>query len=240
MTLRPFSCLLLVLGLCLQPAVAREATMQLPEALSGAERLVVSGRQGWKIIETLKFGDVRIFDVDRSLTRGGDLGLLFYQGSKRRQTFGFSVIEGDGPRWQGAAVTNLRRRSLTGDGGSMAIDLKDRSGFAANLAPADRPGDVWVLDLSERGERSLKGTLRHADAVFTVKGTDRLAGTRLPLGETSGYVIEWGSQVLAAVEVINRGAVWIAPDIRAGHREAVVAAVASLLLFESLRATLPE
>lgn len=240
MALRPLSGLLLLLGVFGQLAAAREATMALPEALSGADRLVVSGRQGWKIIETLQFGDVRIFDVERSFTRGGDLGLLFYQGSKRRQAFGFSVLEGGGPRWQGAAVTNLRRRSLVGDGGSVSIDLKDKSGFAANLAPADRPDEVWVLEMSERGERSLKGTLRHADALFTVKGTDRLAGTRLPLGATSGYVIEWGSQVLAAVEVINRGAVWIAPDIRPEHRGAVVATIASLLLFESLRATLPE
>lgn len=221
-------------------SLAREAQMRLPEALAAAPRLPVTGRQGWKRNQRLQFGAVRIFDVDRSLSKGGDLGILFYRGSKRRQRFGFSVAEGEGAVWRGAAATNLRRRTLgeAADGG--AIALTDRSGFGAHLAPADAPQDLWVLELSERWERSLRGTLRGAGGVFTVKGTNRLAGTPLPMGETSGYAIEWGSQVLAAVEVINDGAVWIAPDLRPEHRAPLMAAIAALLLFEDLRATLPD
>jgi hypothetical protein len=76
--------------------------------------------------------------------------------------------------------------------------------------------------------------------VITVQGTNRLAGTFLPLGETSGYSFAAAGKTLAAVEVINNGAVWLAPDLDPALRGPVTAAIASLLLFEELRKTLPE
>ncbi len=223
-----------------QANAAKAVAMQLPDQLAKVERIPVKGRQGWKFNEKLEFGATRVFDVDRSLTRGSDLGIVFYQGAKRRQSFGFSVAEGDAPAWRGVAATNVHRRSLRGDEDDVSIALKDESGFGAHFAPADKPQDLWVLEMSEKGERPMAGTLRRNDMVFSVLGTNRLEGLRLPLGDTSGYVFSWGSQVLAAVEVVNKGAVWMAPDVKPEHRAPLLAAISSLLLFEDLRATLPE
>jgi len=223
-----------------QAHAAKAVAMQLPDVLARVERIPVKGRQGWKLNEKLEFGATRVFNVERSLTKGSDLGIVFYQGAKRRQAFGFSVAEGDAPAWRGAAATNVHRRSLRGDQDDVSISLKDQSGFAAHFAPADKPQDLWVLEMSEKGQRPMAGTLRRKDMVFSVIGTNHLEGLRFPLGDTSGYVFSWGSQVLAAVEVVNKGAVWMAPDVKAEHRAPLLAAIASLLLFEDLRATLPE
>jgi hypothetical protein len=219
---------------------AKPVAMQLPDELAKVERIPVKGRQGWKLNEQLQFGATRVTEVERSLTKGSDLGIVFYQGAKRRQAFGFTVAEGDAPAWRGAAATNVHRRSLRGDRDDVEISFKDESGFAAHFAPTDKPQDIWVLEMSEKGERPMAGTLRRNDMVFSVIGTNRLEGLRLPLGDTSGYVIAWGSQVLAAVEVVNKGAVWMAPDVKSEHRAPLFAAISSLLLFEDLRATLPE
>jgi hypothetical protein len=219
---------------------AKAVAMQLPDALATVERIPVKGRQGWKFNEKLEFGATRVSNVDRSLTKGSDLGIVFYQGARRRQTFGFSVAEGDAPAWRGVAATNVHRRSLRGDEDDIQIDLKNQSGFGAHFAPADNPQDIWVMELSEKGENPMAGTLRRNDMVFSVLGTNRLEGLKLPLGDTSGYVFSWGSQVLAAVEVVNKGAVWMAPDVKPEHRAPLLAAISSLLLFEDLRATLPD
>lgn len=215
--------------------------MRLPEELASVERLPVKGRQGWKIIERVQFGEFDAYEVRRSLTKGGDLRVgrvLFYEGSKRRQTFGFTLAGRDGAVWHGGAATNVRRHALERDGFEVA--LRDKSGFAAVLQPETAPGDAWTLDLTETFDRPLKGTLERGDRTIVVTGTNRLAGTPLPLDETTGYVFESGGRPVAAVEVINDGAVWISPAIDAGERAPVTAAIAALLLFEELRKTLPE
>lgn len=234
---------LVLVSLLALPAHAKlkEAAMRLPDALAGAERLPVQGRQGWKLTERIEFGDFKVHGVERSLSKGGDLGLsvpgLAYEGSKRRQTFLFKLSGADDSTWRGAAATNLRRRAL--DVG-FDIELRNKSGFMALLSSDARPDDKWTLDVKERGERPLAGTLSRNDVSITVTGTNKLAGTILPYGETSGYVFESAGRPIAAVEVINNGAVWLAPDLAPELRAPVTAAISALLLMEELRKTLPE
>jgi hypothetical protein len=218
-----------------------EAAMQLPDSLTSAQRLPVQGRQGWKNVERLTFGTYAVHDVQRSLTKGSDLFAaipgLAYEGSKRRQTFGFT-LSGDGNTpWRGAAATNLRRRAL--DVG-VEIEFHSKSGFTAGLMPDGDPTRAWTLELTEKGEHPLAGSLSHQGQIITVKGTNRLAGTPLPLGETSGYIFEQAGKPIAAVQVINDGAVWFSPTLDPALRAPVTAAISALLLLEELRKTLPE
>jgi hypothetical protein len=217
-------------------AKLRSAAMRLPAELNSAERHAVSGRQGWRHLQYLEFADVRAANLQRSTTKGGDLGILFYRGSKRRQTFSFSLTVGPGTPWQISAATNLRRRAAEIDG--FAVEVRNDSGFAATLQPGE-PGAAWTLEMSEKSEQPLQGWLRRGSELFLVKGTDRLAGTPLPLGETSGYVFEWNGRPVAAVEVLGDGAVWFASDLPPSRRAAVAAAASALLLLEELRPTLP-
>jgi hypothetical protein len=238
--MRPLVLFTVLLALLPIAASARlkPAALRLPEELAAAERLPVSGRQGWKLLERLEFGDVRVGSVERSLTKGSDLGILFYAGSRRRQSFGFTVHSGDGPSWRGAAATNLRRRALEADGLSLAF--REKTGFSARLVPADRADGAWTLELTQRWDGPLAGTLRGAGREFVVRSSDRLAGTPLRLGEPAGYLVEDAGRAVAAAEVVGDGAVWLAPGLAAPDRAPVVAALASLLLFEELRPTLPE
>lgn len=224
------------------PATAKlkEAAMRLPEELASAQRTPVKGRQGWKFVERVEFGDYRVSEVRRSWTKGGDLRvgrILFYEGSKRRQTFGFTLAGPGNSVWHGGAATNLRRHAIERDG--FEIALRDKSGFAAILEPAGAPDDEWTLDLTETFDRPLSGTLSRGSRSVAVKGTAKLAGTPFPLDETSGYIFESDGRAIAAVEVINNGAVWISPDMDDSLRGPVTAAISALLLFEELRKTLP-
>ncbi len=241
MKLRSLFLALLILPVAASAAL-KEAALRLPDDLGTAERLPVSGRQGWKRVERLAFGPFTVHDVARSLTKGSDLKfgadkVAFYEGSKRRQTFGFLVSENGQLAWRGAAATNLHRRALER---GIEIELRNKSGFAATLTPADAADAAWTLELSETSERPMKGTLKRGSAVIDVEGTNRLAGTRLPMGETTGYLFKEGGRTLAAVQVINNGAVWLAPDLAAPQRGPILAAISALLLFEELRPTLPE
>ncbi len=211
--------------------------MRLPEPLLETERLPVAGRQGWRHLQRLSFGDQSVERVQRSLTKGGDLQILRYEGSKRRQSFSFEHLDNGNPAFQVVAATNLRRRAIEL---KFDIELHNRSGFTAELRSVSNPAQIAVLELTENGERPLEGTLIHGHQRVDVKGTRKLAGSVFPLDETTGYVFEWERAPIAAVEVINDGAVWISPAIDADLRAPVCAAISALLLFEELRQTLPE
>lgn len=148
------------------------------------------------------------------------------------------MADREGELWQGAAATNLRRRAIEHAG--FAAEIRNQSGFSAELAPADQPEAAWLLELFERAEQPLAGTFRRGAETLVVSGTGQLAGASLPFGEAAGYVITRVGSAIAAVEVINKGAVWLAPDLPTHLRLPVVAAISSLLLFEELRPTLPE
>jgi hypothetical protein len=237
--MRQFTRLLLILfaSVLAVSAKLKEAAMRLPSELSGVERLAVSGRQGWKDIERLAFGGYLVTNVDRSFTKGSSLQILVYEGAKARQNFSF-YANGDGlETWKGEAESTAHRRALDFD---VEVELRNKAGFAARLSPLDRPGEVWTLQLAEKWQRPFEGTLGRGQHTVKVRGTNKLAGTILPLGETSGYVFEYAGQPVAAVEVINDGAAWFSPDLQPDLRAPVASAISALLLFEELRKTFPD
>lgn len=232
------SCLILALAVSVATsAKLKKANMRLPAELAQTERFAVEGRQGWRHLQRLEFGPYSVDNVVRSITKGGDLEILVYQGNKRRQSFGFTHKENGESVYRVGAATNLRRRAVRLD---FDIELRNKSGFVAEIKSISNPEEIWRLELSETRERPLSGSLYYGSSSLKVIGTENLAGTPLPLDETSGYLFEMDNEPVAAVEVINDGAVWILPTIDDRYRSPVAAASSALLLFEELRKTLPE
>ncbi len=233
------SALVLVAALPAASARLKPAALHVPAELAASERVPVKGRQGWKLLERLEFGETRVGEVNRSLTKGSDLGLLgLYAGSRRRQSYGFTVTDGAASPWRGAAATNLRRRALEVDGFSVAF--REKTGFTARVAPVDAPEQEWTLEMQQRWDGPLAGALRRGAREFAVRSSNRLAGTPLRYGDVAGYLVEDAGRPVAAVEVLGDGAVWFASDLSPADRAPVVAAVAALLLLEELRPTLPD
>lgn len=218
-------------------AKLKEAAMRLPPELNGTERLAVTGRQGWKNVERLTFGGYLVNNVDRSYTKGSSLQILFYEGAKARQSFAFYAQGDDMETWRGEAETTAHRRALDFD---VEIELRNKSGFGVRLSPLSRPEEVWILKLAEKREKPFEGDLTRGTQTVKVRGTNKLAGTFFALGETAGYIFEVGGRPVAAVEIINDGAVWLSPDLAKELRQPVTAAISALLLFEELRKTFPE
>lgn len=228
---------LLVLGLLSGCAALPPARMELPPALATTAPHPVTGRQGWKIGQELRFVGTRVYDVERGLTKGPDLRILVYDQSRRRQLYSFRLADAAGLAWIGDCEAFVRKQRLTV---GVEIELRNASMLGARFTSARDPDITWEMKLSEAGETALTGTLTHDQLVLDVRGTNRLSGSPLPLDETTGYTIEQDGRVLAAVEVINDGAVWFADDLPVDLRGPATAALSALLLFEELRSVLPE
>jgi hypothetical protein len=193
----------------------------------------VEGRQGWRIREAILFGDYTTAGLDRSWTRGRDLRFNAYENRRRRQTFSFALME-RGETVADAACTALLRTQGLHVRGVEAV-IQDESGVDCTVRA---PDGVWRLTLAESGERPLAGRIVNGERTWTVAGTNRIAGGRLPADRTTGYRIAQGEAALGAVEVINDGAVVMAPGLAPSDRTVLAAAAAILLLIDDLRAAL--
>ncbi len=214
------------------------ARMSVPPGLASAPTWPVSGRQGWKLNETVAFGPFRAQAVRRSWTRGSDWKVAAYEQSQRRQTFSFTLVGQGRDLLKGEFQTTLRRRGL--DVG-VDIDLQNRSALEGKLrGVGDGTPAVWTLQLQEDGERPWAGTVTGGSVVLRVTGTTRLEGSPLPLDRPSGYVISLADRELAAVDVVDDGRVRFAAGMDPALEPVVAGTAAALLLAEELRSTLPD
>jgi hypothetical protein len=214
------------------------ARMAVPPSLASVPALPVSGRQGWKLKESLGFGSFQVTGVQRSWTRGSDLQVDAYERNRRRQSFQFQLSENGTELLSAKAQVNLRRQAV--DVGA-DLEWENQSRLEVQFQSANPAlSEGGVLVLQEQGERPLSGTLTWGSRVIQVTGTDRLAGTPLPLGTASGYLLTWEGRDVAAVDVIDAGQVRLADGLETSLRAQLAATAAALLLLEDLRESLPD
>jgi hypothetical protein len=225
----------ILIGMLLVPG-CRTARMPLPETLSATERMPVSGRQGLRLRrQNLSFGPFQAHGVARSWTGGRDRGGSRATHSSRRQSYRFSLREGDREYWHVACQATLTR--VTVDAVLVDILPTDESALYCNIQSAEDASTSWEMVLRESHERPLAGTLTLGNQRLDVVGTNRIEDS-LPLGPTTGYELREGGSVIGAVEVINKGAVWMRGELDPERRRLLGAVAAALLLQDDLRETL--
>jgi hypothetical protein len=212
------------------------ARIPVPRTLLEAHRFPVEGRNGWRLNEDFRFGPFEISDVRRSWTRGSDLEVQVYEGSKRVQQYRFELVDEDDEQWDVSCGAFLRMRAA--DFEVLEVEFENRAELDCTIAPAEDPDDAWTLSLRGESETSFEGTLSDGDEDLHVMGINELENA-LSSGSITGYEIH-DEGAVAAVEVINDGTVWLDSASTDERRAVLAATVASLLLYEDLRAHVAE
>ena len=195
------------------------------------------GRGGFTLSEKFTFGPYEVFDVRRGWTHRVTWSLALYERSKARQQCEFTLRMPSGRKWQGQAATGVRKQDLkdTVAGGELTWGLARDVNFVANLG-LDNQTNAWTLALAEeRGGILLNGTLTDGQATYRIEGTRQLAGSSMPLMENAGFLIYDGPRLVAAVDLVNAGAVHFDKALPALiQREPLAAAAAALLLYRDI------
>jgi hypothetical protein len=76
------------------------------------------------------------------------------------------------------------------------------------------------------------GTVDYGDTRWALRSVHRFHGSSIPSGPPLGYEFEGGGQVIAAVETINQGRVWIDPAVSPRDQERLAVAIMTLLLYD--------
>lgn len=213
------------------------ARMAIPAGLAAeADVYPCLGRGGFSLAEKFAFGPYSVSDVHRGWTHRVAWGIVMYEKSRARQQYEFTLQVPSGRNWQGQVVTGVRQEDLKGTvaGGELTWGLSRDVNFVARLGLAGQ-SNAWTLLLAEeRGGVVLKGLLGDGTATYRVEGTRQLAGSSMPLMENAGFLIYAGTQLVAAVDLLNAGSVHFARGLTAGQREPLAAAAAALLLYRDI------
>lgn len=231
------SCLGAALALVPILAGCRTARMAVPGFLAErAEVLECSGRQGFLRGEQFTCGDYRVEQVRRGWIRRISWDAEIAEGRTVRQESEYQIRTPEGVLWQGHAITGVRREDLKGKVGRGRWNWELTSETSYLVRFADEPMEnFWTLAMAEgRGDAIMNGEFSDGETVYRVEGTYQLEGTPIGLSEPAGYIIYDGPRAVAAVEVINQGAVYLERGLAPDRRDALAAAAAALLLYRDI------
>ena len=68
-----------------------------------------------------------------------------------------------------------------------------------------------------------------------ISATNKLAQSPLPLKDATGYLFHIGDRLVGAVEVFNKGTVWLDDTVTAEVRSALAATSTVLLLYQDIK-----
>jgi hypothetical protein len=201
------------------------AQMQVAPALSGLSAVPVAGANPRRWNSQVSFGPWRTELVREGMRWDFALSLLGLKASYSFQPYRVVVSAGGEPL-QAECITraaSLARRDL---------EVDPAFGNIPTLACGFRGRGDGTLRLRTTAVNREEGTIDFGDTSWTLQSVHRFHGSSIPSGPPLGYEIMGAGQVLAAVETINQGRVWLNPAVSPRDQERLAAAIMVLLLFQ--------
>ena len=228
----------ILFGILILTMVCRTARYDVPGDLaSESPEWIVQGRQGFNFKEAISFGPFRTLDVDRSWTKTSSWGGDWFSSNKAKQTYEFMLQETGGPVWEAQCATGVSKQEMRFEemlGGELEIEVQANVFFACSFRQRGEK-KVWRLAMNQStSEMVMNGALTDRATRIKIQGSQKLQGSPIPLSDPTGYEFVLDGKVVAAVEVINKGAVWIRPSVDKETRSALATAATALLLYKNI------
>ncbi|TYZ12516.1 hypothetical protein FY528_04260 [Hymenobacter lutimineralis] len=217
--------------------------MQVPTELTATSPLPVTGKQGFTY--SYQFGEFSTAAVHKGWrsTATHSVGQPISADLTRvRQKSSFVLQPVGGTTWEAQSAYLLRDNDLgiqTGANSRTDVTLRSDEVFRTYIFAPNQPGWQLVVENHLGLGRELQppaGTLSSGDSVLTVRPVTHLMRRdgqpmQLPTGSPLGYeFVRANGSVVAAVELLGRGRVWLSPALSPETKGPVVAAVTALLM----------
>jgi hypothetical protein len=184
--------------------LAAAARLALDPALSAIEPFPVEGANPRRWEKPLAFGPWKVGSLDEPGTSGFAAQALHLGGGYAKTPYRFRV-EGPGIPLDVECFAKDAKAWFKG----FQADVRQASGLPA-LACAfrDPDGAVTTFEMKSKGTGKFVGAVA-SNPPLEVRSEHRLEGSRVPLGDPAGYVLQRGDAVVGTVETLNRGRVWL-------------------------------
>jgi hypothetical protein len=229
--------LLLFAGLSLSGC--RVAHMALPQDLqSESSELTVEGRSLMIFSKSFQFGPYHAIDVHRGWTRGEGFSIWGYSASEAEQKYEFSINESDRTTWEVQCTTEADWRQLETQGflgGSLTIEFSSNQQLVCTLKREGGEKPSKLVMAQSINDKVLQGMMTDGATQIDISATHKLDATPLKVSEPTGYIFNIGGRSVGAVEVINKGTVWLNNSATPETRSALAATSAVLLLYQDIK-----
>ncbi|MFC6996285.1 hypothetical protein [Rufibacter roseus] len=206
-----------------------------------ASAMPVQGRSAMRLSmgkeKGFGFGAYQVEDVKRGWTRSSDNGQEnLLRVSEAYQRYSFGVIDTVTRKTlfvQAAAMLNTT--AVEAAGWSFNLD-KQREFLQVAFRSAE--SGEWRLSLADPGNymqrTNFEGSLKNKEYEIEVLPLYKWEGKSLPSDKPLGYEFSRGGQVLATVQTVNSGKVWLRNSLSPDLQMVLASASASLLLYNQL------
>ncbi len=206
-----------------------------PQLSASTAAMPVSGREGWLINQQLSFGQFTSGPVKRSWTTGYTIPfILRFSGAKEQ--LGFSTFNGARDKAELFCLGKLRERDLPVLNRSFEVNLKTRDVFTCAIALDDESFELYSENLNQNPRfKAPTGQLKGPGVNLAISAVGSLEGGQSSWSTTAlGYELLSDGEVVAAVETLNDGRVWISSELSDQHQLLAASVATALLLRSSL------
>jgi hypothetical protein len=222
------------------------AHMALPQDLqSKASELTVEGRRLLILRDSIRFGPYHVTDIHQGWTRGGGFSISIgdseFSSSEAKRMYEFSVKEPDRPTWaaQCATMTDWTQLETEGFlGGRFGVEFSSNQQLVCALKQegSEKLSKLVMAQSSaSAAATALQGTMTDGATRIHISATHALDTTPLPMSTPTGHVFRIEGRPVGAVEVINKGTVWLDDSVAPATRSALAATSAVLLLHQDIK-----
>jgi hypothetical protein len=225
------------------------AHMALPQNMqSESSELTVEGRSLLIFANSFDFAPYHVTDFNRGWTRGKGFsmssGTTEFSSSEATQKYEFSVNESGRATWEVQCATGADWSQLEMEGffeGGFAIEFSSNKQLVCTLKQEGRekPSKLVMAQSASANETALQGIMTNGATKIDISATHKLDSTPLQVSTPTGYVFHIEGRPVGAVEVINKGTVWLNNSVTPETRSALAATSAVLLLYQDLQKDMP-
>ena len=233
--------LILLLFAALSLSGCKVAHMALPQNLQNeSSELTVEGRRGLSAFNsTFLFGPYNVTDIHRGWTRGKGFSIFGYSSSEAKQKYEFSVNEPDRTTWKvqcdtGAEWSQLKMKGFL-RGALNNIEFASTRQLVCTLEKEGGERFSKFVMTQSRHEMVMQGIMTDGATKIDISVTHKLDTTPLRVSEPTGYIFHIKGRPVGAVEVINKGTVWLNNSVTPETRSALAATSAVLLMYQDIK-----
>jgi hypothetical protein len=206
-----------------------------PNFRAQAHEFTVSGRQGLLIHQRLSYGPYTSGVVDRDWNTTSEFSVFSYHNRESEGGFRFSQRAYGRPTQLVDCSSSASREALQfGDkhNGELSWLLHAENRFDCRIHIIAKQ-NRWQLAIGQHhGEAERHGALFYNGQHYDIDSLSQLENTHFDVG-ISGYQVSRRGQILAALETLGEGRVWLHKDLTDDEASLLAAAVSTLLLYEA-------
>ena len=180
--------------------------------------------------------------VDRSMTSSSSSSKFFKMfGSEKSKTteqgYSFSIKGPDKSSWKGDCLARVASKDESTRLFGIKVDSKESVTNTLQCFFESSDNKKYEMKMVETGMQEKTGEITGNNLKFSLKSTKKMKGSKFDSEKVTGYYFSSSSGIVAVIDLLNDGAVYIANGVDKNTESLILATSVSLLSYKDMKGT---